>query len=231
MGVPEPLSFYVSPVFETAENSTTSAPNLSSSFKFPPYPVSFHDLVQLQSSELSAGPHLSRLSPTTLATRRSESNLTAQAKSHKKSRSFDSRFSDNRNLNPTVEERRPTTAISQQDEVTNNVSRRDIFRPRNPIAARWDAESYTVVELPADGPCILNDLTTNLPITLSSHNEETGTVGELSLPEHKFLGASPGSSSTRPAVPLSEMLNNQAAIRRKVVISGDPLCGKSSLVS
>ena len=230
MGVPEPLSFVVSPIFETAENTTTSAPNLSSSFKLPPYPVSFHDLIQLQSSELSAGSHLNRLSPTTLATRRSESNLTAQAKLHK-SHSFDSGLSDNRNLNPTVEERRPTTAISQQDEITNNVRSRDIFRPRNPIAARWDAESYTAVELPTDGPCISNDLTTKLPITLSSHNEETGTVGELSLSEHKFLEASPGGSSTRPAVPLSEMLNNQAAIRRKVVISGDPLCGKSSLVS
>jgi hypothetical protein len=230
MGVPEPISFNISPAFETAENSTTSAPNLSSSFKFPPYPVSFHDLVQLQSSELSAGPHLIRLSPTTLATCRSESNLTAQAKSHK-SRSSDAGLSDNRNLNQTVEERRPTIAISHQAELTYNARSRDIFRPRNPIAARWDAESYTAVELPADGPCISNDLTTNPPTTLSSHNEETGTVAELSLSEDKFLGASPGGSSTRPAAPLSETLNNQAAIRRKVVISGDPLCGKSSLVS
>jgi hypothetical protein len=165
-----------------------------------------------------------------LTTRRSESNLTAQAKSHKKGCSLDLGFSDNRNLNPTMEERRPATAKSQQDEVPDNVRGLDIVRPRNPIAAPWDAESYTAVELPADGPRISNDLTANPPITLSSHNEETGTAGELRSPERKLQGASPGGSSTRPAVILSKMLNNQAAIRRKVVISGDPLCGKSSLV-
>jgi tetratricopeptide (TPR) repeat protein len=38
-------------------------------------------------------------------------------------------------------------------------------------------------------------------------------------------------SSSRPAVTFSEMPNNQPAVRRKVVISGDGFCGKSALVS
>jgi hypothetical protein len=231
VGVFDPFRFYVSPVFEAAGNGSTSASNRSSSFESLPKPVSFQDLVQLQSSALSAGSHLNRLGPTTLTSHRSESSLAAQAKSHNKSRSFDLGFYDNHNLNPTIEERRPSTAKTQQDEPSEHARRLEMNRPRNPIAAPWNADSYIAVELPADAPCIANDLMTNHSIPFSSQNEETERAGQRSLSEHELQGASPDSSSTRPAVTFSEMLNNQVTIRRKVVISGDVFCGKSSLVS
>jgi hypothetical protein len=231
MGVHDPFRFYVSPVSETAKNISTSASNPSSPFEPPPNLVSFQGLVQLQSSALSAGSHLDRLGPTTLRSHRSESSLAAQAKSHKKSHSFDSGFFDNHNLNPLAEERRPSTAENGQDELSETGRQLENSRPRNPIAARWDADSYMAVELPTVEPCIANDLTTNLSMPFPSQNEETATTGRRSSLEYELPGASPNSSSTRPAVTFSEMLNNQAAVRRKVVISGDVFCGKSALVS
>jgi len=244
MGIHDSFRFYVSPVSETAKNISTSASNPSSSFEPPPSPVSFQDLVKLQSSALSAGSHLGRLDPTALKSHRSESSLTAQAKSHKKSHSFDSGFFDNHNLNPLIEMRRPNTAKSGQDELSetgrqledsrprNPIARQlEESRPRNPIAARWDADSYMAVELPTDEPRVANDLTTNLTMLFPFQNEETATTDRRSSLEHELPGASPNGSSTRPPVTFSEMLNNQAAVRRKVVISGDVFCGKSALVS
>jgi hypothetical protein len=231
MGIHDPFRFYVSPVSETAENISTSASNPSSSFEPPPSPVSFQSLVQLQSSALSAGSHSYRLGQTTLTSHRSESSLTAQAKSHKKSHSFDSGFFDNHNLNPLIEARRPSTAKSRQDELSETGRQLENNRPRNPIATRWDADSYIAVELPTGEPCVANDLMTNLSILLPFQNEETATAGQRSLSEYELQGANLDSSSTRPAVTFSEMLNNQAAVRRKVVISGDVFCGKSALVS
>jgi hypothetical protein len=231
MGIYDPFRFYVSPVSETAKNISTSASNPSSSFEPPPSPVSFQGLVQLQSSALSAGSHLDRLGPITLTSHRSESSLRAQAKSLKKSHSFDSGFFDNHNLNPLIEERRPSTAKSGQDELSETGRQLENSRPRNPIAAHWDADSYIAVELAADGLCVANDLTTTLSMPFPFQNEETATTGRRSSLEHELPGASPNVSSSRPTITFSETPNNQAAVRRKVVISGDVFCGKSALVS
>ena len=132
---------------------------------------------------------------TGLTTRRSEPNMTEQARSHKKS-------------------------FSLQDEN---------LRPRNPLATHFDVDSYLPVELPGDEPFVANDLSTDLATQFPSKIEEAGPSYRPNL--HESQGASTRGLSTTPAVTFSEILTDRDAIRRKLVIAGDPFCGKLSLCS
>jgi len=202
MGVQD-FHFFVTPVPETAEALNASTTNLgtSSSFGPQPRPVSFQTLVQLQSKRTPGGSYLDRPGPAGLTTYRSEPSMTEQARSHKKN-------------------------FSLQDELSEANKR---SRPRNPIATHFDVNSNLPVELPAHQPFVANDLSMDLATLFSSKSEETRPSNTPSF--HNSQNASTGDLSTTPAVKFSDMLTDRDAIRRKLVIAGDPFCGKSSLCS
>jgi hypothetical protein len=103
------------------------------------------------------------------------------------------------------------------------------LRPRNTLAAHFDVDSYLPVELPGNEPFVANDLSTDLATQFASKSEEGGPSYRSNL--HESQGASTRGLSTTPAVTFSEILTDRDAIRRKLVMAGDPFCGKSSLCS
>jgi hypothetical protein len=103
------------------------------------------------------------------------------------------------------------------------------LRPRSPPAAHFDVDSYLPVELPGDEPFVANDLSTGLATQFPSNSEEAGPSYRPNL--HESQGASTRGLSTTSAVTPSEILTDRDAIRRKLVLAGDPFCGKSSLCS
>lgn len=204
MGVQD-FRFYVTSVPEMANDSTSSTTHLpsSSSFESPTRPVSFQTLVQLQRTKSSVGSYLNQPGSIALTTRRSEPSLTEQARSHKKS-------------------------FSLQDEISVASQQIRKTRPSNPIATHFDVDTYSPVELPTDKPFVANDLSTDLVTLFPFQSEET----KPNRPNHHELHPiSTGDLSTIPATTFSEILTDRHAIRRKVVIAGDPFCGKSSLCS
>jgi hypothetical protein len=198
--------FFVTGVPETGEDFSTSTSRVqpSSSFGPPLRPVSFQTLVQLQSKGTSAGSYLDRPGPTDLTTRRSEPSMTERARSHKTSFSLDGEISE-----------------------ANHPNKKS--RPRNPIATHFEVNSSLPVELPANQPFVANDLSVDLATLFPSKSEESRPSNRPDLRDSQ--GASMGKPSKAPAVTFSDILTDRDAIRRKIVITGDPSCGKSSLCS
>ena len=176
------------------------------------------------SENSASSSNLRRLSQSALLTRRSESSLTAPAKSHKKSISFDSAFSNNHNHNSNqpMEDQRSSAAESRQDELSE-ASRR-LHRPMNPIATQLHTAA---VELPTTE--IANDLTAIFLAHSYSQNAEIES--QRSPPGQDSRETNVAGSPNLPAITFSNMLDRQVPTRRKVVICGDVFCGKSSLVS
>jgi hypothetical protein len=228
MGVQD-FRFFVTPVPETTGDSSISKtdPPPPPSFKPPSRPISFQNLVQLQSKKLSAGSHLNRPGPTSLTSHRSEPNLTEHARSQMKSISISSGSTSNPGADHG--EQRPKTAQSSQVELSEPSRQIQQNRPRNPIAAQFDVDSYSPVGLPTDRSVVANDLSTDLFTLSPFQNEETGPSDGPKL--HESQGANRDDLSAAPAVTFSEILTHRDAIRRKLVTSGDPFCGKSSLCS
>jgi hypothetical protein len=179
-------------------------------------PVSFDTLVQLQSSALSA--HMHRPSLSSLTGDGPESSLTTGTKSHKQSVSFDSAFSNNHGLSPPLQ----TSGEGQHDKLLDlaEASRQLQYRrPKNPLGASLG------FQFPPGN--VANDLTAHLSPT--RHEEQVTIPRQITL-EQEASRPSPTSPSV-PSITFSDVLDGHAAIRRKVVISGDVYCGKSSLVS
>jgi hypothetical protein len=80
-----------------------------------------------------------------------------------------------------------------------------------------------------DRSVVANDLSTDLSTLFSFQNEETGPSSGPKV--HESHGAGTDDLSTTPAVTFSDILAHRDTIRRKLVTSGDPFCGKSSLCS
>lgn len=198
--------FFVTGVPETAEDSSVSTSKVrpSSASESPPQPVSFQTMAQLQSKTTSVTSYLDRPGPAGLTIRRSEPNMTERAKSHKTSFSLDGELSD-----------------------ANQPTKK--FRPRNPIATHFDFNSSLPAELPADQPFAANDLSVDLATLFPSKSEESRSSDRPSL--RNLQGTSTGKQSNATAVTFSDILTDRDAIRRKIVIAGDPFCGKSSLCS
>lgn len=235
IGVQDPSRFSVTLGSKTAGDSSISTTNplLSSSFVKSSLPIPFHSLVQPQSTGLSAGSHLNRPGPTTLTTHRSQPGLAEQARSYTKSVSISSGSasdpSTDHHANLSNGERRPKTAQSLQDELLEASHRIKKNWLRNSVDAHFGLDSSSPVELPTDRSIIANDLSTNLSTLPPFQNEETGPSNQANL--YELQGASTNDLSTRLAVTFSKILAHRDAIRRKLVISGDAFCGKSSLLS
>lgn len=200
------MGFYVSSISESFGNESNSL-NLSSK------PISSQSLARLQSSTSSSDLSLDRL------------GVVMEAKSHNKSHSFDSSFTHNHSF-------ALGTAESWQNELSEITRQMGNDRPKNPITARWDPDSYFRGVKPdprGDGSYIANDPQAAFSLPHSSRPKGTGTAGQQSLSGHESSGANP--RVTRPAITFSEILDTSPAIRRKILICGDVFCGKTSLVS
>jgi hypothetical protein len=121
------------------------------------------------------------------------------------------------------------TSFSLDGEISEANHPTKKFRPRNPIATHFDFNSFLPVKLPADQPFVANDLSVDLATLLPSKIEESRPSNRSDLRDSQ--GTSMGKLSNTPAVTFSDILTDRDTIRRKLVIAGDPFCGKSSLCS
>ena len=139
----DPFSFFVTP----AEDRNAPAAEVS----LPTQPVSFHKLVQLQSTGHPAGSNLRQPQSPTLNTHRSAPDLAEQGKFHSKSFSFEDLSKNTREkLDPNsvnaayLPQHQPwyTPLQNMQQDLMQAGSTHLSHRPGNPIGSFFDGLSY-----------------------------------------------------------------------------------------